>query len=54
MHDDLMRGSLSVGKAADLVVIDKNVFETPPLSIHTLQADMTVLDGKIIFARDIQ
>jgi predicted amidohydrolase YtcJ len=54
MHDDLTRGSLAVGKAADLVVIDKNVFETPPLDLHTIKADMTVLDGKIIFARDGQ
>lgn len=51
MHDDTIRGSLSAGKAADLVVLDRNLFETAPLDIHKLQVDMTVIDGKVVFAR---
>jgi hypothetical protein len=51
MHDDTTRGTLSVGKAADLVVLNKNLFETAPLDIHNVQVDMTVLDGKVVFAR---
>jgi predicted amidohydrolase YtcJ len=51
MHDDAARGSLSAGKAADLVVLSKNLFETAPLDIHSVQVDMTVLAGKVIFAR---
>jgi predicted amidohydrolase YtcJ len=51
MHDDATRGSLSAGKAADLVVLSKNLFETAPLDIHGVQVDMTVLGGKVIFAR---
>jgi predicted amidohydrolase YtcJ len=51
MHDDMTRGSLAVGKAADLVVLHRNLFEVAPLEIHNVQVDMTVLDGQIIFAR---
>jgi predicted amidohydrolase YtcJ len=51
MHDDMTRGSLAVGNAADLVVLHRNLFEVPPLEIHNVQVDMTVLDGQIIFSR---
>jgi predicted amidohydrolase YtcJ len=51
MHDERARGSLSVGKAADLVVLSGNLFETAPLEIHTVQVDMTVVGGKVVFAR---
>lgn len=51
MHEDTIRGALSVGKAADLVVLNRNVFEMSPLDIHYVQVDMTVLDGKVVFAR---
>ena len=47
MEDEL--GSLTVGKKADLVVLDKNVFETEAYSIHKIQVNMTVMDGKIVY-----
>lgn len=28
LHDDAIRGSLAIGKAADLVLLDTNLFET--------------------------
>jgi hypothetical protein len=51
LHDETTRGSLTVGKVADLVVLDRNLFETPPLDIHNVQVDMTVLGGTVIFER---
>ena len=51
MHDDTNRGSLSAGKAADLAVIDRNLFATPALDIHAAQVDMTLLAGKVVFER---
>jgi predicted amidohydrolase YtcJ len=51
MHDDLMRGSLVAGKAADLVVLSNNLFDMAPLELHNVKVDMTVLGGKVIFAR---
>lgn len=51
MHDDASRGSLAAGKAADLVVLDKNLFEAAPLEIHSVQVDMTLVAGKVVFER---
>jgi predicted amidohydrolase YtcJ len=51
LHDEVDRGTLGTGKLADLVVLDRNLFETPPLAIHTAQVDMTVLEGEIVYER---
>jgi predicted amidohydrolase YtcJ len=51
MHDDDSRGSLTVGKAADLVVLSRNLFDTPALDIHSVKVDMTAHDGEVIFER---
>jgi predicted amidohydrolase YtcJ len=52
LHDEANRGSLSPGLAADLVVFGRNLFETPPLEIHDVPVDMTVIDGKVVFERN--
>ena len=52
LHDELSRGSLVPGKMADLVVLDHDLFETPPLQIHSVQVDMTIVGGEVIFERD--
>jgi predicted amidohydrolase YtcJ len=51
MHDDATRGALTVGSAADLVVLSRDLFDTPALEIHTVKVDMTVHDGQVIFER---
>jgi predicted amidohydrolase YtcJ len=51
LHDELLRGSLLAGRAADLVVLSRNLFETPPLEIHNVQVDMTLVAGHVIFER---
>ncbi|HJO02413.1 MAG TPA: amidohydrolase [Acidobacteriota bacterium] len=45
------RGSIEVGKLADMVVMDKNLFEVPQLEIHQVAVDMTVFDGRVVFER---
>ena len=45
-------GVIAPGKQADLVVLERNVMEAPPHSIHTIQVDMTVLAGRIVFTRE--
>ncbi len=42
-------GSIEVGKAADLVVLDRNLFEIPPHEIHQAKVLLTVLDGKEVY-----
>ncbi|MFI5211170.1 MAG: amidohydrolase, partial [Gemmatimonadales bacterium] len=39
-------GSLEAGKAADLVVLDRNLFEIPAEQIHQVRVVRTVLEGK--------
>ncbi|WP_423747780.1 amidohydrolase [Bacillus cereus] len=45
-------GSIKVGKKADLVVIDKNLFEVPVHSIHKVQILLTMLEGKEIYRHE--
>lgn len=42
-------GSIEVGKAADLVVLERNLFETPPHEIYKVKVLWTLLEGKEIY-----
>jgi len=42
-------GSIEVGKKADLVVLDKNLFEIPVNEIHKVKVLMTMFEGKEVF-----
>ncbi len=46
-HDDL-GGSLGVGKRADLVVLDRNLFDPSAGPIGDARADMTVAGGRVV------
>jgi len=49
MEDEV--GSLQAGKKADLVVLDRNLFEIDPYEIHQTQVIMTVMDGEVVYER---
>lgn len=42
-------GSLEPGKLADMVVLDRNLFETPPNELNTVPIRMTIVGGKIVY-----
>jgi predicted amidohydrolase YtcJ len=42
-------GSIEVGKAGDLIVLDRNLFEIPRHEIHLAKVLLTLLDGKEVF-----
>lgn len=42
-------GSLEVGKLADLVVVDRNLFAESPESIREASAFLTIADGRIVY-----
>jgi hypothetical protein len=42
-------GSIETGKAADLVVLDRNLFEIPPSQIHEAKVLWTLLDGGEVY-----
>lgn len=51
-HEDHIRGSLEVGKLADMAVLERDIFAIPPEEIKDVGVDMTVLDGRIVWQRD--
>jgi len=42
-------GSIEAGKAADLVILDRNLFEIPTSDIHKVRVLRTFLDGREVF-----
>src|SRR5215831_7147292 len=50
-HAELESGSIEVGKRADLVVLDRNVFGHPAGEIALAQVDLTIVDGTVVYAR---
>ncbi|MSP11867.1 MAG: amidohydrolase [Chloroflexi bacterium] len=43
------KGSLAVGKVADMVVLDRDLFSLPPEEILQARVRLTVLDGAIVY-----
>ena len=43
-----------MGKNADFVVIEKDIYEIDPDEIKTTKVDMTVLDGEIVYEREAE
>ena len=42
-------GSIEVGKYADLVILEKNLFEVKPLDIAKVKVEATMMDGKFTY-----
>ena len=45
-------GTIAPGQYADLVVLERDLFHTPPHQIHTVRVDLTMLAGRIFFRRE--
>ncbi len=45
-------GSIEVGKYADLVVWDRDLYTVPIADLEHLECQMTIFDGKIVFRRE--
>jgi predicted amidohydrolase YtcJ len=48
-HEEKENGSIETGKAADLIVLDRDLFKIPPEKIHEAKVVLTLLDGKEVF-----
>ena len=44
-------GSLEVGKLADIIILDRNLFQVPAYEIHNALVVQTIFNGKIIYKR---
>ncbi len=47
-------GSIEVGKRADLIVLDDNLFEVDPYEIHDVKVRLTMLDGEVVHERGLR
>ena len=50
MEDKL--GSIEEGKYADMVILEKNLFEVPLSDIHNVKVCETIMDGKTIYKNE--
>jgi predicted amidohydrolase YtcJ len=50
-HQERETGSIEVGKLADLVILEKNLFEVAPRDIHSVRVVRTILEGRTVFER---
>lgn len=47
-----IKGSLKVGKLADIVILSKNIFDIAPKEILTTEVLFTILGGKIVYKKE--
>lgn len=47
-HSERETGSIEVGKSADLVVLDRNIFDCPPSEIHKANVEQLHLEGRLL------
>ncbi len=48
-HQEDMTGSIEVGKLADLIVLDKNLFDLPPKEISDANVLLTLFAGEPVY-----
>lgn len=47
-YEEKIKGSIEIGKLADMVVLSKNIFEVNPEEILNTRVESTILGGKIV------
>ncbi|MDH5620986.1 MAG: amidohydrolase family protein [Gammaproteobacteria bacterium] len=52
MKLDREQGSVEIGKRADLLVLDRNLFEIPSSEISEAKVTMTVFDGRTVYKKE--
>jgi predicted amidohydrolase YtcJ len=50
--DEKIKGSIEVGKLADLAVLSGDIFRFDPVEIGMAKVVMTIFDGRVIYKRE--
>jgi len=50
--EEQIKGSIKVGKLADMVVLSHDLRKIGPSEIKNVKVEMTIVGGKIVFSRD--
>jgi len=50
-REETLKGSIEVGKVADMAVLNRDYFTVPDEEIKNLQVNMTIVDGQIVWER---
>lgn len=49
---EMIKGSITPGKLADLVVLSRDPIRLPTDEIKDIEVEMTILDGEVVWRRD--
>jgi predicted amidohydrolase YtcJ len=52
--DEKIKGTIEPGKLADIVMLDKNIFEINPTELWDVKVDFTLVGGNIMYDRSKQ
>ncbi|HNV00272.1 MAG TPA: amidohydrolase family protein [Verrucomicrobiota bacterium] len=48
-YQDHVEGTLTPGKLADVVILDRDIFTIPPTEIDQVRVVCTIMDGRVVF-----
>jgi predicted amidohydrolase YtcJ len=48
---ETVKGSITPGKLADVVILSRDIFKIDPKDIEGVRVDMTVVDGRVVYER---
>lgn len=48
-HEENIKGSISTGKLADMVLLSRNPLQVPTAEIKDITVQMTVIGGKVVW-----
>ncbi|MDD3222946.1 MAG: amidohydrolase [Clostridia bacterium] len=50
-YEENIKGSLEVGKLADMIILNKNILDVPEENLDEMEVDITMIDGEIVYRR---
>ena len=50
-HEEDIKGSIEVGKLADMIVLSDDILAIHPKDIYKLSVDLTMIDGEVVYLR---